>query len=320
MTPRRSTPILVLAVALCPVGSAVAEGASSEREARRLDRAGKAHYRAGNYLDAAVAFEAAFEAHSQPKYLFNLGKAYEKAGELPAALSAYRQYLELDASDAEKVASLVAFLRAKLHKTMGSVAVESVPETAAFRIEPADGGESVEGTTPYTGWLAPGEYRVTVHCDGHHDGTRDVVVRSGDDQDVMVVLAPEKGLPGAEADEAGPRKRKKGRRPRASAGSEGGLGIAPLGAFAVGGAALVAGGVFGALAFAKRAEHESYLANAQRPGHTREGAEDLATSADRYALAAAISVGIGVVAAGTGVTLWLMAPGAQARVGVAGTW
>lgn len=314
----RSTSALVLAVVLCAPGAALAEEGVSEREARRLDTAGKAHYRAGNYLDAAVAFEAAFEAHALPKYLFNLGKAFEKADELPAAISAYQQYLELvpESGDAEKVAALVSFVRAKLNKTMGSLEIDSTPEDASFRVDPVDGGDAVEGTTPYAGWFEPGDYRLTMRLAGYHDGGRDVNLRVGDEQEILVVLAEKRE--GADGGEASQPKRAKVRRQTAAPAS--GTGVAPLGAFMAGGVGLVAGGLFGALAFSKRAEHESYLANAGRPGHTREEAEEIASAADRYALAAVISIGVAVVAAGTGVTLWLIAPGGGVRAQAVWTW
>lgn len=81
-------------VALCAMviapTSAIADNLSAAKQ--HYDR-GTTLYDLGKYLDAAHEYEAAFDAHSDPALLFNIGQAYRLGGDNASAIRAYRSYL-----------------------------------------------------------------------------------------------------------------------------------------------------------------------------------------------------------------------------------
>lgn len=70
---------------------ALAAGAG---EAAHLDQAGYRAYKRGAFGDALVAFNAAWQADPQPKYLYNAGLCHEGLGDLGRAIEGYEGYLE----------------------------------------------------------------------------------------------------------------------------------------------------------------------------------------------------------------------------------
>jgi len=66
---------------------------------------GRAAFSAGNYRDAAAAFTEAYEHNPQPEILYNIGAAYQQAGDTKKAIKHYQLYLKAypDAPDAERV-------------------------------------------------------------------------------------------------------------------------------------------------------------------------------------------------------------------------
>jgi len=58
-------------------------------------------YESGDFPAAAVAFRQAYELVTNYKLLWNIGRAWEKAGELEKARDRYRELLSLDSADAE---------------------------------------------------------------------------------------------------------------------------------------------------------------------------------------------------------------------------
>ena len=82
-TPRPAARLAALAcltTCLALPGAAAAEPAPNEAAAP-LDELGKKAYREKRFDDAAAAFEAAYEADPLPKFLYNLGRCYEKLGD-----------------------------------------------------------------------------------------------------------------------------------------------------------------------------------------------------------------------------------------------
>jgi tetratricopeptide (TPR) repeat protein len=91
----------ILAVALA--SAAVQPGeASAEPAPRDVDRARDVyaraveHHRQGRYREAARGYLAAFDLYPDPEFHFNAGQAFRLAGDGERAVTAYRKYLALD--------------------------------------------------------------------------------------------------------------------------------------------------------------------------------------------------------------------------------
>lgn len=65
-------------------------------EASQLDHSQKAidAFERGDYEEAVENFELAFESDGNPNNLFNIGRVYEEAGNLEAAVDYYKRFLE----------------------------------------------------------------------------------------------------------------------------------------------------------------------------------------------------------------------------------
>lgn len=85
----------------------------AETRARKLYREGDAHYAAGRYEEAVVAFAGAYELSPKPLLQYNLANAYERIGDYQSAAAALRRYLESpEASDVVSIRERVRRLDA----------------------------------------------------------------------------------------------------------------------------------------------------------------------------------------------------------------
>ena len=179
-----------LGSAPAPVLAAPADG--GEADAAELGALGKAAYTKKLYDDAVAAFEAAYQADPDPKYLFNLARCHEKRGDLARAARYFERYIAAapKAVDRRKVKALAKMLRVKLKKAFTRVKVRSEPDGAFVRVD-LERGEAVEGAAPWTEWLPFGTHRLTVSRDGHEPVWRPLTVKPGDPIEVLVELKPE---------------------------------------------------------------------------------------------------------------------------------
>jgi hypothetical protein len=74
------------------VGGARAQGPGHD-QAEALLNEGIADYQAGKFVEAAAALEKAYALEHAPRILFNIARAYDKAGDAPSATRAYERYL-----------------------------------------------------------------------------------------------------------------------------------------------------------------------------------------------------------------------------------
>jgi tetratricopeptide (TPR) repeat protein len=81
---------------------------SLEAAQAAFDR-GEVAYRAGNFKEAASAFEEAYKEKPMPDFLYNIGAAYQMAGDTKNAVKNYQLYLNNhpDAKDADKVRNAI---------------------------------------------------------------------------------------------------------------------------------------------------------------------------------------------------------------------
>lgn len=76
-----------------------AQEADKEAAAQTILLAANAHYEAGRFDKAAAMYTTAFEVSRNPAYLFNAGRAWQRAYALDKAEGLLRRYLELEKRD-----------------------------------------------------------------------------------------------------------------------------------------------------------------------------------------------------------------------------
>ena len=86
-----------LAVALAGMLTQAAPNARATALAKDAERL----YKEGQYREAAKLLEEAQALEPNPKFIYNMARAYDQAGELQPALDAYGKYIGLPAPDSE---------------------------------------------------------------------------------------------------------------------------------------------------------------------------------------------------------------------------
>lgn len=90
----RRLAFLVVALAGLTHAAPNARATALAKDAERL-------YKDGQYKEAAKLLEEAQALEPNPKFLYNMARAYDQAGELQPALDAYRKYVGLPTTDSE---------------------------------------------------------------------------------------------------------------------------------------------------------------------------------------------------------------------------
>ena len=148
-------------------------------------------FRSGDYERAIQLFEIAFEMDPHPVIMFNLGRACQEVGDLPAALLNYRNIRAMDAppelrelADA-KVLEVENALRAEGYDPDTVSSSTYVPRAPlAITSQPAGAAVYLDGTyagrTPYRQDLTDeGSYALRLELEGYHPVTQDIEVSGG---------------------------------------------------------------------------------------------------------------------------------------------
>ncbi len=136
--------------------------AVAKARARLLYEKGVTAYREGRFYDAVDIFLETNRLYPDPKFSYNIGKAFEGMGNQPSALRYYREYLRRlpDAPDAREVEGHVHQLELALsQKGIQQLTVLSTPDGAIVRVD----GQAV-GVTPWTGETFAGKHRVVLEA------------------------------------------------------------------------------------------------------------------------------------------------------------
>jgi tetratricopeptide (TPR) repeat protein len=106
---------LALLVTLVAAPSVASAQTPNVNAARDHFRKGTAAFKEGRHAEAAQEFEAAYRIVGDPVLLFNIGQAYEKAGQISRAIVNYEAYVQRakTADDLAEVQAKVAQLKAQ---------------------------------------------------------------------------------------------------------------------------------------------------------------------------------------------------------------
>jgi tetratricopeptide (TPR) repeat protein len=103
--------------------------ADALKAAQAASERGNAAYAAGKFKEAAAAYAEAYEQKPLPEFLYNMGAAYQRAGDTKQAVKNYQLYLSMhpDAKDAYQVRNMMN----KLQKATGDELMEPDPLKAS---------------------------------------------------------------------------------------------------------------------------------------------------------------------------------------------
>jgi tetratricopeptide (TPR) repeat protein len=265
-------------VALSQLGSATLASAQDEAaeeaeaaapDARELFLRGQAAYERGDYEDSVEAWEAGYALDPRPLLQYNLGQAYERLGELPKAVGAFETYLE-NASPSDPNQQRARAQLAAIRERLGRTSIVITGGPEGATIL-IDGEDHGRTPRPDPISVAPGNHQVEIVREGHRPFEAMVSVAAGRSVEVEAVLDED------------------------VAGGDGPP-LVPIILWGAGGAAVVAGAVLGGIALGK--------ANG---ADTSDGSD--ADSARGLALGADIAIGVGVLAAGAGLLVYLLSSG-----------
>jgi hypothetical protein len=174
-----------------------------------------AHFRAGEYVEAAELFGQAYELDPHPVLLYNRGRCFEQLGDPIRALELYHEALSIDPDE-----QTAGAIRTKIDEVEGyliehgvhldglpdetflqlaKVSITSLPDGANVSID----GESFGACPIDELYMAPGQYRLEVSMEGYSthqrrldiEAGRNVTVHAGlrRSEDVNAYIPPDPG-------------------------------------------------------------------------------------------------------------------------------
>jgi tetratricopeptide (TPR) repeat protein len=159
--------------------------ASAEPGARELYEQGARAYREARYEEAIELMLRAHRLEPHAELNYDLGRAYEGAGDLERAIASFREYLRLapHAKDRAVVEARIQNLERRVAASQPRVSVTSNPAGATVAID-----DRVVGTTPYAGKIGPGPHRIDVRKSGHRPVSRDLTLAEAQQTELVLDL------------------------------------------------------------------------------------------------------------------------------------
>ena len=157
---------LVAAIVLSSLAEAREDPTSAHARARVLNEEGLKQYNLGHHQDALKAFEEAYLAEADPKYLFDIGQCYRQVGDPAHAAYSYKAYLAArpEAANREEVEKLIATAEQEIQRRQAEappVAPITIETKPAFPVV-APPATTVTGPVPPQVPLTPEPSATTV--------------------------------------------------------------------------------------------------------------------------------------------------------------
>jgi tetratricopeptide (TPR) repeat protein len=181
---RAALPVLLATVLFA---TAMPAHADDVTQAKAKFQAAATAYREARYKEAIDLFIAANKLDPHPELIFNTGQAYEKLGDVPNALRAYREYLRIapDVADRATVEESIKNLEQRLReKGVQQVTLFSNPSGATALLD----GVAI-GVTPSTFETKPGRHMVVLKATGYPDTAKEFVLSPDRAMDLDVSMA-----------------------------------------------------------------------------------------------------------------------------------
>jgi tetratricopeptide (TPR) repeat protein len=261
--------------------------------ARDVFAQGQELYRAGDFAGALAAFQTAEATQPSPAAEYNIGRCYERLGQLPEAVAAYERYLAgaPAAPDHDALAEHMAALRAEIPPE-GRLSVSVEPSGALVTVD-----QSLPEPAPVEKLLKAGHHVVLAELSGYVPAHRDVELLAGGSLQLELTLRQQEPVPETRAPDAAVHQDIPPPSPRSVPGERKWTYVALS-------VAVVAAGVgiaFGASASSAQDQLHSQV-------HTQAAAQQLYDTANARATAANSFYAGAAVAGATAVTLFFLEP------------
>jgi tetratricopeptide (TPR) repeat protein len=185
--------VLFLATQVTLLGTAAPAWAQTATDQARVEfKRGAEAYQEARYEDAIEAFTRAYELDAKPTLLYNIAQAYERLGDVPSALRAYRDFLRADSPEQDRklVETRIRNLERRLRaRGLQQVSIFSDPPGAGVTLD----GERV-GETPWTGEVKPGRHVAMLERSDYAQTTKDFVLGPERAVDLNIVLSRASGV------------------------------------------------------------------------------------------------------------------------------
>lgn len=157
-----------------------AEAEARKKAARQYFKRGTRLFDTGEYAQAAELFVLAYKEAPHPIVLANVGLSYDKAGRLPQAVTAYRQYLRDQDDD------VMRKRLQELEKQVGELQITCADgDVCSIKV---DGTK--RGDTPLNLVVYPGPHQVEATSEGRLPALEKANVKPGEQVAVALALAP----------------------------------------------------------------------------------------------------------------------------------
>ena len=161
--------------------------AGIKAEAERRNRKANELYNGGRFEEALRLYQAAYDLHPEPRFLFNIGLAREKTFDYEGCLLAIEEFLEKGQPNEDVKKKAQERLDACRERTTIPVRFTSAPTNSAVFLGEGD-ARSLKGRTPQELALAPGTYVVTMELSGYVPKKDTITVEPGKRPQVDFVL------------------------------------------------------------------------------------------------------------------------------------
>ena len=287
------------------------------KKAKKYTKKGLKRFKKKRYQDALDAFALAYELDPKHDLLFNMGRCYERLGNISKALDYIGRFLEQETDDEvrEDANSFRKVLLKRMHETHALVRLAIKPDKATFQVAGSKEEKTGEGGAEM--WLEPGVYTIRAEAPGLKLEVTKLTAVAGKTHEVSLELTPppppKPPPPPEPAPEPEQAKKPEAEPPPPPKPAEGGPGVATWASLGIGAALLGGGAFFGLQSSAAvdryealRGEDTVTLANIEKE---HDDAQSAATTSH-------ILYATGALAVGVGATLWLLSGGEAEETGV----
>ena len=151
---------------------------------------GERLFDAGSYLEAAAAFQRAYEASPHPAVLINIGYCYEYAKAYVKAVTVYKEYLSTDFEKDPATVEDIKKRLAVLELMVGELHINCLPNDCKVEVDGVLKGQTEGGSLVVV--MDPGKYSVAVSGDRVQSDTGTYRVEAGEKTYARFTLKPKK--------------------------------------------------------------------------------------------------------------------------------
>jgi hypothetical protein len=182
-TPRLA---MVAAIFLLSLAALKAQGQTASDTAQAVARTAEVLASEGKHDEAIALFKRAYVLEPDAALLYNIGRLYDKKGDMPRAREYYERYIS-DEKDQDRLAKGRQRLQDVLDRIPGTLVIETDTPGAIVEVD----GKPVAATRlPISIQLVRGNHEVVAKLEGRAPDSKTVVIPPGGEVRVLMALRP----------------------------------------------------------------------------------------------------------------------------------